>query len=362
MSAKWRALQHRHRYTYNAVAFPPYFIRALNQTPDDSSFFVELNHLISLNSTYAQLEHAKNLASAFSNLLSNPNSDEKLISFAAKFYLEILFLENSVPLHRTLASALSKCKNFQSLIGDCYRQLCEEYGGEDGKGKRFCVSRAALSMLSTPKLGYLVKAVEQCAVLVGLDAVFGLRSVVSETNDLSRPSPVVMEQCQEALSCIYYLLQRFPTRFYDVDSEQNDISSKKQGVIEMILTTILSILKSQAFARDCLVAAGVSFSTALQACLSSEEYGLIIMEGIFHQTSIVDSKIELDDVVRKTLIKGDLVGEISSFSALSRLCLIRGILTASARTILDTRYIVSKYNLNGVIDSANDADKSIAAW
>ncbi|CAA3013832.1 Hypothetical predicted protein [Olea europaea subsp. europaea] len=356
MSAKWRALQHRHRYTYNAVAFPPYFIRALNQTPDDSSFFVELKHLISLNSTYAQLEHAKNLASAFSNLLSNPNSDEKLISCAAKFYLEILFLENSVPLHRTLASALAKCKNFQSSIGDCYRQLCEEYGGENGKGKRFCVSRAALSMLSTPKLGYLVKAVEQCAVLVGLDVVFGLRSVVSETNDSSRPSPVVMEQCQEALSCMYYLLQRFPTAFYDRDSKQNDISLEKQWVIEMILTTILSILKSQAFARDCLVAAGVSFCTALLACLSAAEYGLIIMEGIFHQTSIVDLKIELDDVVRRTPINGDLVGEISNFSALSRLCLIRGILTASARTILDTRYIVSKYNLNGVKDSANDVN------
>ncbi|KAL2523103.1 hypothetical protein Fot_27026 [Forsythia ovata] len=356
MSAKWRALQHRHRYTYNAVTFPPYFIRALNQTPDDSSFFAELKHLISLNSTYAQLEHAKNLASAFSNLLSNPNSDENLISRAAKFYLEILFLENSLPLHRTLASALVKCKNFQSSIGDCYRQLCEEYGEENGKGKRFCVSRAALSMLSTPKLGYLVKAVEQCAVLVGLDAVFGLRSVVSETNERSRPSPVVMEQCQEALSCMYYLLQRFPTRFYDVSSEQNDISLKKQDVMDMILTTILSILKSQAFARDCLVAAGVSFCTALQACLSSEEYGLFIMEGIFHQTSIVDRKIEFDDVVRKTPHKGDLVGEISNFSALSRLCLIRGILTASARTVLDTPYIVSRYNLNGVMDSANDGN------
>lgn len=42
---------------------------------------------------------------------------------------------------------------------------------------------------------------------MGLDIVYGLKGVILETNDGSRPSPIVMEQCQEALSCMYYLLQ-----------------------------------------------------------------------------------------------------------------------------------------------------------
>ncbi|CDP02224.1 unnamed protein product [Coffea canephora] len=335
MSAKWRAIQHRHRYTYSSVVFPPYFIDALNQTPS-LPFFSQLKHLSSLNSTYSQVEHAKNVVSAFTDLLSNPNADAATSVLASKFYLEILFFENSLPLHRTLASGLAKAKHFHGLLKDCFRQLCEEYGGGDGngKGKRFSVSRAALSMMSTPKLGYLVEVVEECAVLVGLDVVSGLDAVVSETNDWSRPSPLVMEQCQEALSCIYYLLQRFPTKFSNGGERQD-------GFLAMVFVTVLSILKSLAFSRDCFVAAGVSFCAALQVCLSPEELGLFIMEGIFMQTSVISCKIKFQDVNSKIPYKGDTVNEISKFTALSRLCLIRGILTAVSRTVLSSNFVVS---------------------
>lgn len=352
MSAKWRAIQHRHRYTYSAVVFPPHFIETLNQTPYESAFFAELKHLISLSSTYAQLEHVKKLAAAFSNLISDRNSDEKTVSCAVKLYLEILFLEHSLPLHRTIASALAKCKNFRSLIEDCFRKLCNKYGGGENasNGKRFCVSRAALSMMSTPKLGYLIQVVEQCAILVGLDVVSGLHSVVKETNELSRPSPIVMEQCQEALSCMYYLLQRFPEKFYSAGCGHHELSLNNQSVLEMAFMNVLSILKSQAFSRDCFVAAGVSFCAALQVCLSSDELGLFIMQGIFHQHDIRDDKIGLDTVVGKIPYKGDLIDEIHNFSALSRLCLIRGILTAVSRTVLDTHYIVLNDGLNGCME------------
>ncbi|KAL1538687.1 thyroid adenoma-associated protein [Salvia divinorum] len=334
MSAKWRAIQHRHKYTYSAVLFPPHLIEALNQTPDGSAFFSELKHLISLNSTYAQLEHVKKVAAAFSTLLSAPNADENAVSSAAKLYLEILFLENSLPLHRTIASALTKCKYHRSSIEDCFRMLCEEYGGgkNASNGSRFCVSRAALSMMGTPKLGYVVEVVEQCAILVALDVISGLQSIVKETDELSRPSPIVMEQCQEALSCMYYLLQRFPEKFYH--------SLSDQSVMAMAFTSVLSILKSEAFSRDGFVAAGVSFCAALQVCLSPDDLGVFVMHGIFSHPGIRDFDISLDAVVEKIPFKGNLVNEILCFSTLSRLCLIRGILTAVSRTVLDTHYYI----------------------
>ncbi|KAM3246543.1 hypothetical protein P3L10_008310 [Capsicum annuum] len=61
-------------------------------------------------------------------------------------------------------------------------------------GKRFCVSRAALSMMGTSKLGYLVEIIDECAVLVCLNVVLGLSSVLTEIDDWSRSLPVVMEQ------------------------------------------------------------------------------------------------------------------------------------------------------------------------
>lgn len=336
MSAKWRALQHRHRYTYSAVIFPKSFIEALDQTPP-THFYSELKQLVSLNSTYSQLNHAKNLASAFAELLSNAIADESSISTASRFYLEILLLENSQPLHRTLLSVLVKCKNFHNLIQNYFRELCEEYGEN---GKRFCVSRAALSMMSTPKLGYLVEIVDECAVLVGLNVAFGLSSVLAEIHDWSRPSPIVMEQCQEALSCMYYLLQRFPLKFVDAGF----------NVLERILITVMSILKSESFSRDCLVAAGVSCCAALQVCLSPEELGLFIMEGIFNESFIRCPKFAFKDLVEKIPFKGNLIDELSKFSSLSRLCLVRGILTAVSRTVLNIGFVVSNDSFGSVRD------------
>lgn len=195
MSAKWRALQHRHRYTYNAAVFPSSYTEslALKLQTASSKFYDELKQLVSLNSIYAQVNHAKRVAASFSDLLSNAE-DEASVSEAARFYLEVLFLENSLPLHRTLVSALAKVRHHHALIGACLHALCDEYGG--GKRTRFCVSRVALSVLGMPKLGYLANVIEECAILVARDAVSSLDGVVSETEDLARPSPIVMNSAR----------------------------------------------------------------------------------------------------------------------------------------------------------------------
>lgn len=342
MSAKWRALQHRHRYTYSAVIFPDYYIQTLNQTSPNhvsncKSFYSHLNHLVSLNSTYAQLTHVKKLALSFSDLLASSitNKDDNFVFVASRFYLEILFLENSLPLHKTLLGVLGKVKNFHSVIEGCFRLLCEEYGGKNGKGRRFCVSRSVLSVMGSPKLGYLVEVVEECGVLVGLDIVWGLKGVILDTNDGSRPSPIVMEQCQEALSCMYYLLQKFPSKFSGSVGGNDE-----NGVLEMTVTVILSLLKSSAFSRDCLVAAGVSFCAALQACLTPDELGLAIVRGIFCHSFIYSSDSELLNATMKIPYKGNLFTEIDKFPVLNRICLIRGILTAVPRTVLNTPFVV----------------------
>lgn len=187
--------------------------------------------------------------------------------------------------------------------------------------------------MGMPKVGYLVDVVEECAVLVAWDVVGSLNGVVSETERWARPSPIVMEQCQEALSCLYYLLQRFPSKFKDQDSESN--------VLGRSLSVVLSILTSLSFSRDCYVAAGVSFCAALQVCLSPEDLGLVIIQGIFYQTVFCNSENDFENAVLKIPYDGDLCSEIRSFSSLSRLCVVRGILTAVPRAVLNTCFTVS---------------------
>ncbi|KAF3614690.1 hypothetical protein FXO38_35514 [Capsicum annuum] len=161
-------------------------------------------------------------------------------------------------------------------------------------------------MMGTPKLRYLVEIVDECAGLVCLNVVLGLSSVLTKIDDWSRSSPVVMGQCQETLSCM-----------------------------------------------DCVVAAGMTFCVALQVCLSSEELGLFIMEEIFNETFIVFPKFAFADVVEKISFKGNLIDELNKFSSLSRLCLVRGILTAVSRKLLHIRFVVSNNNFGSVMDSGN---------
>ncbi|OWM73957.1 thyroid adenoma-associated protein homolog [Punica granatum] len=332
MSAKWRALQHRHRYTYSSVVFPDSYAEALGKCPD-TKFYSELRELTRLNSTYSQVDHVKRVANSFSELLLNGGFS--LDSDAVRLYLEIMFLENSQPLHRTLISALARARNFHSLIGDCFKALCEEYGSGDcsgcNKGRRFAVSRAALSIMGMPKLGFLIEVIDHCAVLVAWDAANGLNGVVSEENVSVRASTLVMEQCQEALSCLYYLVQKFPSRFIDS-------SSGTQNIIGAIFDVVLTILRMSSFSRDCFVAAGVSFCATLQVSLSPQELGSFIMDGMFSKAtgfSSTNCERELGEVVLKVQYKGELLKDILDLSVLSRLCLIRGILTAVSRNVLN---------------------------
>ena len=196
MSVKWRALQHRHKYTYNAVVFPKLYNDSLllaleNTTSSSSKFYEELKQLISLNSIYAQINHAKKVASSFSDFLSNTNTKhETSISDFAHFYLELLFLENPLPLHRTLVSALAKTRHHHSLISACFHSLFDEYARNDNakKNRSFCALRMKLSVLGMPKLGYLVDVIEECALIIGRDVVSSLDGVVWETKEWARPS------------------------------------------------------------------------------------------------------------------------------------------------------------------------------
>lgn len=331
MSAKWRALQHRHRYTYSAIVFPSSFTASLSQSSLSQccpKFYSDIEELVSLNSIYGQVNHAKKVVASFGEVLAKTHENEGereavFVREAIRFYLEVLFMENSLPLHRTLVSALAKNRKFHSVISSCFRELCDEYGGLEDGGKRFCVSRVALSVLGMPKLGYLVDIIEDCALLVGHDIVSGLNGIILETEACARPPPTVMEQCQEALSCSYYLFQRFPLKFKGLVGE--DASFMKR-----VFAVQISILKSVAFSRDCYVAAGVSFCASLQVCLKDEELVLFIAQGIFCWSSVV----RFTDTVSQIPFAGDICSEICSFTPLSRLCLIRGILTAVSRGIL----------------------------
>lgn len=354
MSAKWRALQHRHRYTYSSVVFPASFLGALTSlesaaplsSPLVSRFLSELRSVASLETTYAQVAAAKELASSFAELLAGGDGGAaaELVPAAAALYLEMLFVENSLPLHRTLISALARSRKALPLVESCLVSLCREHGrlGREGR-KPFLVSRALLSLISYPKLGFLNGVLGRCAAMAALDTSLGVAGVAEDISLGSRPSPAVMEQCQDAMSCLYYLLQKFPSKFRSPDQRgdeqeeeegKEDDDDRASGGFEVILGAITSVLKSPSFSRDCLVAAGVSFCAALQTRLSSEQLAGFIAWGLFGI-----SGGQLGSFDAETLMGGvDLFREITELPVLGRICLLRGMLTAVPRAVLNARF------------------------
>ncbi|MQL78947.1 hypothetical protein Taro_011398 [Colocasia esculenta] len=359
MSAKWRALQHRHRYTYSSVVFPASFLQALDvlegsdaaeaaetagtagkagafSSPYAAKFIAHLKNIASLDTMYAQVAAAKDVCDSFVELLAHADNgfSMELVSAAAKLYLEVLFLENSLPLHRTLISAIARSRKSLPVVEICLLSLCSEFGRVAREGRmRFPVSRAVLSLMGYPKLGFLNGVIERCARLVAVDVAMGLAAVTGDIDLGLRPSPTVMEQCQDAMSCLYYLLQRFPSKFAYKEEDEEENSQ----IFETVLRAILGVLKSSAFSRDCLVAAGVSFFAGLQAKLSPQELANFIAQGFFRISS---SEMEIFDA-RKLLDDGDLFADIREFSILSRVCLFRGMLTTVTRTVLNTHFMGS---------------------
>ncbi|XP_078439544.1 thyroid adenoma-associated-like protein [Wolffia australiana] len=324
MSAKWRALQHRHRYTYNSVVFPSSFFSSLSSLEQDSaseaplslsSFLSALRDLALLDTTFAQVAAAKTLAKTLPSLFSSSPSKE--LSSALQLYLSVLFVENSLPLHRPIISGLARAGKALPFFEECIVSLCRD------QIKQFSVSRALLSLLSYPKLGFLDGVLESCAVVAAIHVSESLVMVGEGISHGSRPSPVVMEQCQDAMSCLYYLLQRFPSKFRCEDGEDDES-------MRAVLRAVTLVLKSVSFSRDCLVAAGVSFWAALQTRLESRQIANFIAWGLFGIRE--GSEIHFESLLR----------EISEFSVLGRICLIRGLLSAIPLNLLLTEFCESE--------------------
>lgn len=225
-----------------------------------------------------------------------------------------------------------------------FRLLCEEFGEAEGKGRRFLVCRAALSVLGYPKLGAMAEVVGECAVLVARDVDTAMRNVVAEVDGGARLSPVVMEQCQEAMSCLYYLLQRFPSKFLEEEAKGSG------DIFDGVIDVIVSVLKSSSFSRDCVVAAGVSFFAALQVCAGVEELAFFIVKAFFcfsDGSGCSISPINGFNEGWKTKYGGHLCLEVRNLSALSKLCLLRGMLTAVPRTVLNMHFVVSELGVTG---------------
>lgn len=372
MANKWRAQQRRKRWTDRALSLPSSTeqdVEALcsAEYPKVAAFGDSLKEFIQLPTTFAQIAAAKRLSDKLL-ILATSGVVDQFVRRALLLYVELLFGENSRPLHKGLLTVFLHQFPAEKaeFVKAAFRQCCIEYGSEGVKERRFSLTHLATSLANVPHNSILMRELtEDCVAVIVSSLCKDVGSVLAHAKNGGRPTPKTMEECQDSMSALYYYLQNFPQCFRwseesstfpasDIDTvswcADNGIHGSREGPNEVYLAAvdiILSVLQSTALSRDCVVGAGVALCAAAQIRISprflawmfanaafpsaisrfallSEEHGLL-SQG---QPGVLELAIH-------ALRGRSLSAEIEQFTEFGKLCLFRGLLTGIPRTALN---------------------------
>ncbi|MCO5564739.1 hypothetical protein L7F22_018407 [Adiantum nelumboides] len=457
-SSKWRALQRRHKWSYDAVRLSPSRLQELIHLeekfrptfPSLSNFLFAVLDLLQLKSTHAQVSTLKKVIASFQSLLSNQkaltsgriahvpdlgtrgadgHSDELLsisaiadagndghliacarsdennrnffadadmgddatISLSFQLLLELLFLENSVPLHRSILSCLATLPSqWKQFIEKALTCCLQEYGVWGSKNRRFALASVATSLLNLPKPGLLKGIMEPVAATITDALSYGVQSLLQEARAGGRPTPTAMEDCQGALSSLYYMLVYYPHKLFTACSRHTSARPNciKRSTLEnfnatlnigefradgavfsiynAVLDVILDVLQTGSLSRDCCIAAGVGLCAAMQVEASHLELASMLVSSLFatdwdnlvilteEGKAMHGLKVETPIVSAISQIRGTtLAAEVAKFTDFGRLCVFRGLLTAISRPALNLNFVCAVNENVSTVEAVN---------
>lgn len=416
MAVRWKAGQRRKRWTEQAISLPANVLVQLQDADvsvdlsSDASFTNFAKQLLSfgeLPSTFAQIAATKALSDALLSVLkSSPISAQ----IALRLYVELLFLYNSRPLHRGLLTPLSRLsKDWEFKVANALKCCCLEYGQGGIKHQRFSIVGVATSIANLPQPGLLRGVLEICLNICTLSSCYDVAWVLDYSNEGGRPPPNTMEDTQDAVGSLYYVLQNYSQWFINADSDESVFSdgvsfgetpgdlrilNDKSGVnmeggnmqlwsgsgpavYGRVVRTLIDVLQTSALSRDCVVAAGVGLCAAASFKNSQEEVVLLLAKSVFADSaaqslallSIADGVSEgpnnfgmLDAAIREQC-QSSLSAEVSRFSEFGKLCVLRGLLTALPRAALNIPLLIRGNNSSAGSSTGNEGGSTAEpAW
>eukprot|EP00850_Spirogloea_muscicola_P002969 SM000011S19147 [mRNA] locus=s11:1099628:1113160:- [translate_table: standard] len=189
---------------------------------------------------------------------------------------------------------------------DAFRRCSVDYGTGGHKWRPFGCTAAAATLVCPAYKSHLEEACRACALQLGRSQTLDVASVLGEAMTGSRLNPAAMDECQESLSVLYYLLQNYLNEFKfrvaprastdsTLDAEENgpgdacdqgrehpsDAGKSEQSVsAEGALSTklvyvamvdmLLNVLQHPFLSRDCIVTASGGLCAAIQLDISTE--------------------------------------------------------------------------------------------
>ncbi|KAL3696959.1 hypothetical protein R1sor_011035 [Riccia sorocarpa] len=366
MAGRWRSQQRRKRWTDHAAFLSVGTVSSLGLLPELEPLAKQLSVFEAQPSIYAQLAQVKPLGKVFLTLLPELKSNERALRLCVQAFLELLFVENSRPLHRGLLSILSHVpREYSDVLRDSFQACCREYGPGGARERKFAVVAVAASLAGLPQPGVMKEVAQDSVFYTGNAACHDVRGVLQHALEGGRPTPTIMEEAQNALSSIYYMLQQFPVCFKCDNSSNSHESGPVQegGIITdssrtrvaeelfgSVVSLLLDVLQTSSLSRDCVVAAGVGLAAAAQ--LHSENEGLALLlarmafpssfslyayQSLSSERGLITNKTD-EGILPAVVLKGrksTLWYEMERLSDFGKLCFFRGILTAVSRDILN---------------------------
>ncbi|KAG6541059.1 hypothetical protein Mapa_017546 [Marchantia paleacea] len=367
MAGRWRAAQRRKRWTDHAALLPAASVRALERWPELLRPLVQqLGAFESQPSIYAQLTQVKPLGKVLLRLLQQDGlkSDARASKACVRCYLEILFVENSRPLHRGLLSSLCHVPaEFSALMQEAFLDCCLEYGPGGPRERKFAVVAVAASLAGLPQPGVMKDVAQNSVFFTAHAACRDVQAVLQHALQGGRPTPTVMEEAQNALSSVYYLLQQFPERFRaSCDGPNSESPGSKAwtsgDLFGAVVSLLLDVLQTSVLSRDCVVAAGVGLAAAAQLLhADADGAGLALLLArmafpsacsqfafavLWPERGLAIERVDggtLDAVVVKYRKSSSLCYEMGRLSEFGKLCFFRGILTAVSRNSLSAFFL-----------------------
>lgn len=419
MAVRWKAGQRRKRWTEQAISLRASSLARLQDSvvsadlQSDAAFtnFAKLLQAFGrLPSTFAQIAATKALSDV---LLSVLKSDHASAQTALLLYVELLFLDNSRPIHRGLLTPLSRLSDdWKVKVADALNACCLEYGQGGTKHRRFSIVGVVSSISTLPQPGILKGVLEICLNVFTLSACHDISWVLEYSNEGGRPPPNTMEDCQDAVGSLYYVLQHYPHTFINEDLDTRDVSeestlklnqipvdmdvsndkcsvntegrsiqfwSRLSGVVVYgrIVRTLIDVLQTSALSRDCVVAAGVGLCAAAQFKNTNDEVALMLAKSVFasstaHSVAVISTVDGVSEGPNQSGMmeaaimdqcRSNLSAEVSKFSEFGMLCVLRGLLTALPRVALNTPLLIREGISCGESTTMNELGCSTeSAW
>lgn len=394
-----------------------------------SKFVATVLDVVQLTSTHAQVAAVKKVISCFQDLLRHglisprrgtsddanvdvthctandgDDGDDENRGIAFNLFVELLFLENSVPLHRSILSCLGLLSpDWEEPVKRAFAQCLQDYGVSGPKTRRFGLAAVASSLVNLPKPGLLKGMLEAFSATITEALSHGVQSMLQEAREGGRPTPSAMEECQGAVSCLYYMLQYYPHELFIPCSRQLSVNSsdiKRSDVQESsslaflsakmddprgadvgiliynaALDVILDVLQTGYLSRDCSIAAGVGLCAAAQFETSHSELAIMLANSLFAASKkglAMLSKLGLKhgtqaetriEVAISQMRGTTLADEVGRFTEFGRLCVLRGLLTAIPRPSLNTNLLFLGKNKEYIMESVHEIQQDkLLAW